>query len=639
MSAEFSQNWHAPTLNRAQSSADDSSMPGPAEHASTPYQRLAHQLKISGGGTVGAVIGVPIIMSGWTPGWFPLVWTALYLAQSGLFLLLIAYRPTPWIWQAWANTTGIMFSAISVAALIWGLEDPSAPWMVATISIAFIGFEAAILPYLDIPKWWTGSALVGVVMTIAACIVVGPLIVLGMVPLLASLILVAGRNKTLSNDLDQRLAEAEAMLGTDPLTELLNRRGLEAEFGRFEGKTVTLAMFDADRFKHINDTQGHGVGDQVLELFADHLRTTLPSDWTLARYGGDEFVAFAPGAVTLDERTVAPLQMSLSNRQGHVNFSFSAGVATGRLVNSGDRLLSEAGYALRQAKRDGQNVLCSTGSLQDRFERSKSITLLDQTDSPIVPVAQVIVNDKGVVGCELLARWQGPDGSLLSPAQFMDMLAENGLLGQLDDVMLEHAVVLAAQLEEGGLDIFVSANVAASHLLDVELPGRVSKLLDTHGVEPDRLMIEITESERLGKDRRWEAAVQGLHDLGIMLAIDDFGAGYSSVARLRHLPITHLKLDMALVQGASGPLGAIVRGVTQFCLESDIGVVAEGIETEADHQCMLDVGVDVFQGYLFGRPVRIEDLMRDLVGRSEREGNPAQIEPTLDPVVPAKNAA
>ncbi len=595
-------------------------MNSPRPALDTQRARLLNHARTSGGAVIAASIVIPVAVWGWTPNWFPIAWTVLYVCQSAFFISSLSRNPLPRRSQQWAIFTAALFCMVPVAVLVWGVDHPSAPWIGATISIGYIAFEVAALPYLNIPAWWTGTAMVGIAMTVMAAVAVHPLFGIALTPLVITMILVSGRNKTMSDDLDKRLTEAEAMLGTDPLTNLLNRRGLEAELNELDGQEVTIAIFDADRFKQINDSQGHGVGDQVLVAIANHLTSTLSSPWIIARHGGDEFIAVSPGLVELDEAAVMPLHMDRGKRHGQINFTISAGVASGRLSASGDRLLSEAGHALRQAKRDGSRLVPSTGELRERFERSVSITTLEQTTSPIIPVAQVIVDELGVVGCELLARWQLPDGTLLSPAQFMDMLTENGLLGQLDNVMLEHAVLTAARFAESNIDMFVSANIAASHLLDSELPGRVRQLLTTHNVSPSQLMIEVTESERLGKDRLWESAVHGLRDLGVMLAIDDFGAGYSSVARLRHLPITHLKLDMSMVQGEPGPLLEIVRGVTKFCQQSDIGVIAEGIETEAEHAAMREAGVDLCQGYLFGRPMRLDDLVRDVTGRT---ANPA----------------
>ncbi len=591
-------------------------MDAPVASADTPKARLIDQLKVSAGGILGATIVVPIVLTNWTPLWFALGWGAAYFTQSAIFVGVVSYFGERFDRLWWTICTSALFFSVIMAVFVWGRDHPSATWIAAMIGFAYIAFEVATLPYLKMSHWWLGVTVVSVGIALLAFATVHPAVGIASVPVLATMITVAGRNTRLRDDLDRQLVETEARLLTDPLTGLRNRRGFEAELATLDGQPATIAIFDADRFKLINDTQGHGVGDQVLRVIAGHLRSTLPDYWTIARHGGDEFVAVTAGDVDIDENVVAPLQMPLSERAGHVRVTLSAGLATGTLSGSGDRLLSEAGHALRYAKRECQQMVRSAGALRDRFERSVSITSVNGVDSPIVPVAQVIVDERGVVGCELLARWQTPDGSLIAPAHFMDMLIENGLHGQLDDLMLEHAVDVIAKLDEIGIDAFVSANVAASHLLDPELAARVKHLLESRDVAAERLMVEITESERLGADRRWEGAAKGLRDLGIMLAIDDFGAGYSSIARLQNLPITHLKLDRSLVTSGGGPLGEIVRGVTRFCRSSNIGVIAEGIETVEDHRTMSDADVSIYQGYLFGRPQRVSDFLRDVVERS-----------------------
>ena len=230
---------------------------------------------------------------------------------------------------------------------------------------------------------------------------------------------------------------------------------------------------------------------------------------------------------------------------------------------------------------------------------------------------QPIIGVEGVIGVEILARWQLEDGSLLEPAMFMDMLIENGFLGQLEEHMLEQAALLASRLERHGHGLVVSVNVAASHLLDSEIAARVGQLVKLHDVAPENLMIEVTESARLSEQSVWERSICRLCELGIRLAIDDFGAGYSSVARLAHLPFTDLKIDRTLVEGAAGPMGEIIKGVTRFCEASDIRVIAEGIETTDELEAVRSLGVTTFQGYLLGRPMRIEDFIRNLEGRTE----------------------
>lgn len=589
----------------------------PRSAATTPASRVLHELKLSGATLAAAAIVVPSVMSGWTPTWFALLWAALYLALGVAFYVAtgVSQDPVSRTWTAVASAA--FYAALNISVIVWGQDNATAPWAALTTTFVYLAVQVATLPYLNLEHSWIGPAIVGISGALMALTDMGPVVAFAVVPTLAMMMLLAQRNRNLRIDLDARLSEAETMLFTDPLTGLLNRRGLESSLGELGGETAIIAIFDADRFKLINDTQGHGVGDQALRLIAARLESCLGSAWTIARLGGDEFVAVSTEGAELNSDVTAPFAMPLTDRQGEVAFTISCGVATGVAATNGDRLLSEAGHALRHAKRVGQRVVYSRGKVQNRFDRSVAIGNLADAADRIVPVVQPILDGAGIAGCEMLARWQTDDGTLLEPAQFMDMVIENGLLARLDNEMLEHAVRLAAHLEHDlEADVYVSANIAASHLLDPGLIQTVGGLLDQHNVSAARLMIEITESERLSSDRRWEEGVTGLCELGVKLAIDDFGAGYSSVARLKNLPITHLKLDRSLVQGANGPLGEIIDGISRFCLASNIGVIAEGIETAEDQISMQAANVTSYQGYFFGRPTRVADFLRDLAERS-----------------------
>ena len=599
--------------------------------AETPRGRFLDQLKISVPGTfAGCLIG-PLTLQEWAPTSFVVWWAIVFAVQSLAFLGLVSWTGNRWIWSLWESTAGLLFGAIAVSVLVWGGGNPAAPWIAGGLLLAYISFELASVPYLPVPIWFGGSLLAAIPLLVMLFVTLGPVVAVGVSLAVMAMTFLAFENRDLRDGLTDSLKRTNEELLTDPLTGLCNRRGLQQELLELRGQVVTLAVFDADRFKHINDTQGHGVGDQALIALSNHLREELTDGWTVSRYGGDEFVAVAAGTHDLEATTADPVAVELIERDGSLNVSLSVGVASGILDDNGDRLKSEAGHALRHAKRAGTKIVRSEGAIRDRFERSLAITATDRTQLPVVPVVQPIVVDEGVVGAEILARWQLDDGTLLEPAMFMDMLIENGFLGQLDDDMLEHAVMLAARLESKGYDLVVSANIAASHLLDSEVPERVARLLKLHNVEPMNLMLEVTESVRLSEQRVWESSVFDLRDLGIRLAIDDFGAGYSSVARLSHLPFTDLKLDRTLVEGAAGPLGEIVKGVTRFCAESDITVIAEGVETMEELEAVRALGVTTLQGYLIGRPMRIEDFLRDLDARTESTGDVALVQPDALP--------
>ena len=589
--------------------------------AETPRERFLDQLKISGGGTLAGFLIVPAILGQWAPTSFVVGWAAVFAIQAIVFLGLVSWTGKVWIWSAWEATAGLLFGAVAVSVLVWGAETPSAPWIAGGLLLLYISFELSSVPYLPIPTWLAGSVLAAVPLLVMMFVATGPAVAIGIAVGLAVMTYLAAQNRHLRDDLTASLLLTNEELQTDSLTGLLNRRGLEERLGELRGQVVTLAVFDADRFKHINDTQGHGVGDQALIALAQHLRETLAGDWMVSRYGGDEFVAVVPGDRRIEPGVVEPITVDLPKRDASLNVSLSVGIAYGTLEDNGDRLKSEAGHALRHAKRTGTHVARSEGALQARFQRSLAITATDRTQIPVVPVVQPVIGVEGVIGVEILARWQLEDGSLLEPAMFMDMLIENGFLGQLEEHMLEQAALLASRLERHGHDLVVSVNVAASHLLDSEIATRVGQLVKLHDVAPENLMIEVTESARLSEQSVWERSICRLCELGIRLAIDDFGAGYSSVARLAHLPFTDLKIDRTLVEGAAGPMGEIIKGVTRFCEASDIRVIAEGIETTTELEAVRSLGVTTFQGYLLGRPMRIEDFIRNLEGRTELGGD------------------
>lgn len=230
-----------------------------------------------------------------------------------------------------------------------------------------------------------------------------------------------------------------------------------------------------------------------------------------------------------------------------------------------------------------------------------------------VPVAQTIRSEDRIIGCELLIRWQRPDGELLLPAQFLRLATEAGLLTTINDLMLDHAVRFAARFNNRPNAPFVSVNISAPHLGEAGFVDSIVELLDQYRVPPERLMIEITETEQIAGYDRWESAAAELRAHGVSLAIDDFGTGYSSIERLQYLPISHLKFDRSLVRSVSGPFGEIAIGVARFAEAVNIGIIAEGIETLDELDSMRAFGVSQFQGYFFHRPEPLDAVERLII--------------------------
>ena len=323
-----------------------------ASRAWTPEagrERVFEQLRPLSGSIVSSSIAVPLILVAWSPLWFVLVWLIAYVGHMVLFMVLLTWRPDRWIVEGWAATTAAVMALVSVSVLVWGRSSDSANWIAATITIAFISFEVATLPYVRVARWYYGTLIAGSVLVVMAWVTEGPLITLASVVLLASMLGVGQKNFTRQTELDDRLAEVEAMVRVDPLTGILNRRGLERELCDLEGESLTLAILDADGFKHINDTHGYSAGDASLVALARHLEKQLPG-WTIGRYGGDEFVAFVAGDRALPASLGNPLRVSLGLASGSLLLSMTVGSVTGIAAGAGDRLLSEAGHALRYAK-------------------------------------------------------------------------------------------------------------------------------------------------------------------------------------------------------------------------------------------------------------------------------------------------
>lgn len=561
-------------------------------------------------GLVPAVIALPMILRVWAPSWFVLSWFCTYVTISLFFISSAHRKSTVWLEQAWSITISLMFCAFPISAVIWSgrAEDM---WASILVCVVFIAFEMSTLPFLHIAEWRIGVLLVGLATTVCGMLTLNPVVMFMFAPLVLTMVHATDRVRALKDELVQNLAMAQQTIRHDPLTKLLNRRGLTQTLDGLEGEDITLALIDIDRFKFVNDTQGHQIGDQMLVALADELQSRLGDAFRIARVGGDEFVAVAPGHVDVDPSLTEPIVVTANvhGRNVELDCAFSIGVTSGVNVASAHRLLSEAGYAMRQAKRTGASLSLYADEVEDRLDRTLQIAAIasgDYESGRFVPVAQAIVTDDKIAGCELLIRWQQPDGKLILPAHFLSLAADAGLMPIVNDLMLDNAVRFAARFNNRPNAPFVSVNISAPHLGAANFCARVEALLAEYRVRPERLMIEITESEQLGNYGTWESAATELRSLGVLLAVDDFGSGYSSIERLHQLPITHMKFDRSLVQVVSGPFGEIVRGVARFAKAVNISIIAEGIETLDELESMRAFNISAFQGFYFHKPEALD---------------------------------
>jgi diguanylate cyclase (GGDEF)-like protein/PAS domain S-box-containing protein len=407
----------------------------------------------------------------------------------------------------------------------------------------------------------------------------------------------------------------------DPLTGLPNRDffadRLELALARAHRGAAWPAVLiaDLDQFKLINDSLGHQAGDELLRGVAPRLAQAMRATDTVARFGGDEFVVLCDGiesedeALALAKRLAAVLGEPLRVGGGPVYVSASFGVAFAGPASDGDSLLRDADAALYRAKAGGRGR-CELFDVPMRAEVTARLVLetglrgalaageLSMHYQPIVEL-----QSGRPIGYEALMRWTHPGLGSVSPAEFIPVAEDSGLIVPLGRWALREACAFAASLGPDGPPVGV--NLSPRQLAYPGIVDDVVAALAHAGVPADRLLLELTESAFLEESESPLPALERLKRLGIRLALDDFGTGYSSLAYLQRFPLDSLKIDRAFVAEMTedGRAAALVQAVVTMARSLDLTVVPEGIETEAQRQALLALGCRYGQGFLFGRPL------------------------------------
>ena len=406
---------------------------------------------------------------------------------------------------------------------------------------------------------------------------------------------------------------------TDDLTGLANRRLLLRRLDTAladGGPAHALVLLDLDRFKEVNDTLGHPVGDELLRRIGPRLaRTTRPGE-TVARLGGDEFAVLLPGvggeqeALRAARRVLAGLLGAFVIDGLELFVSASAGVALAPEHGTDSAtLLRKADVAMYQSKRTrGGPTLYRVGTDPNSRTRLEAATALRRAIGEGQLVChyqpQVDVATGVPLGVEALARWDDPRRGLLPPGEFLELAENAGLMGQLSDAVLRLALADCRRWRDGLDHLRVAVNLAGSSLQDGRLPERVAAALGAAALPAAALTLEITDGGPLdtGEARRTLAA---LHEMGVRVALDDYGAGPSELSVLRDLPIDQLKLDGGLVGSVVGDRRgrAIVRHTVLLAHALTIEVVAEGVEDAATLRALDEIGCDYAQGYHIAAPL------------------------------------
>ncbi len=471
------------------------------------------------------------------------------------------------------------------------------------------------------------------------------------VALAAATLAVVGIRLTLSvRGLRSLTQERQHQSVTDHLTGLGNRRFL---FGVLDGffaahadssvrqRRMAFLYIDLNRFKEINDSFGHPAGDELLRQLGERFRAPLRPTDALVRLGGDEFAAIlmdadADDATTIAKRLHASLDEPFALDSVSVRIGASIGIATAPAdATDGDGLVACADVAMYRAKIRGeafalyQQDFDDAGSLLRMAEELRHAVADGDLALHFQP--QLDLQTGETLGVEALLRWPHPRLGVVAPLKFLPLAEQAGLMRGLTHWVLDQALAQCAAWRGGG-ELTVSVNISATNLIDAEFAGSVRDLLDRHALPADALVLEITETSLIAEFDRARIAVDELNDIGVVVSIDDFGTGFTSLAYLSELTVGELKLDRTfisrLANDGKGRDVQLVRSTIDLGHALGMRVVAEGIEDQATLDLLRGLGCDVAQGYFVGRPAPVETLQLGAGGLSRRrQGVPASDSP------------
>ncbi|MCC7225055.1 MAG: EAL domain-containing protein [Burkholderiaceae bacterium] len=421
----------------------------------------------------------------------------------------------------------------------------------------------------------------------------------------------------------------------DPLTQLPNRRLLMDRLGHAliasnrNREYGALMILDLDHFKSLNDTQGHDVGDRLLVAVSQRLAASLRQEDTVARMGGDEYVVMMEGLGQSERSAATQAEVVAEKIRYALNLPYILGdretehfstTSIGLTLFCGqddppEVLLKQADVALYQAKGAGRNAVrffspAMQAAIESRAALEGALRQgLDKGEFQLYYQPQVDQAGR-LIGAEALIRWLSPKQGLVSPAQFIPLAEETGLILQLGQWVLNTACaqIKVWQDDPCARDLELAVNVSARQFHQTDFVEQVRHSLLSTGATPSRLKLELTESVVLDDIETVILRMRQLDSLGVRFSLDDFGTGYSSLTYLKRLPLDQIKIDQSFVRDIPGDLNdaAIVRAILAMSLSLGLRVIAEGVETEAQRDFLFDNGCQAFQGYLFGRPMPIE---------------------------------
>lgn len=532
---------------------------------------------------------------------------AMAESKDAALLLQSLSRAPDGEWRAWLDGGGRRIAAVG--------DRQARDWPAFALQQAVV-HGGEIVGHIEVHRTWRG-ALVSAIAVALAC---------GTGGLLYWQLRLAGSMGAL------RRAEGRwrAVTTHDVLTGLLNREGLRRQLKgileRHQGgrRRVAVLVLDVDRFRHVNESYGTHAGDELLRSVAARMREVTRNEDLLARLGGDQFAVCIGGisggavAAAMARNLLRAFEQACAFSGHAAVVTPSIGVAVAGPEDDGDALVGHAEAAMRTAKQSGGGLYRLYDAAMDPqsaqwLEREQQMRRALREDEFFLQY-QPIVDGEGrhVVAVEALMRWRDPQLGIVAPSSFIPVLEQTGLIVPAGRWALQEACRQAAQWAvPGAPPLMLSVNVSPRQFAEPDFLDMLRDAVTRAGLEPSRLQVEVTEGLLLDPSVNTLAKLDALHALGVRVAIDDFGVGYSSLAYLRQFRLHALKFDRLFVQGLGGDdpqPAAIVQAIVALGHSLGLAVTAEGVETQAQFEVLRQLGCDRLQGWLFGQPCEASDI-------------------------------
>lgn len=436
-----------------------------------------------------------------------------------------------------------------------------------------------------------------------------------------------------AEDRARYLANYDVLTGLPNRILMHDRVNQSVAQARHARERIALMHIDVDRFKVVNETLGHYVGDTLLKSAADRIKACARDTSTLARVGGDEFSILIPDANSLHSlsaiaaRVLEEMSRPFAGPTQDVFVSASVGISLfPDDAKSPDELTKHAEAAMYSAKKLGRNnyqffTQALNEEVHERMVLEAGLRLaLQRNEMYLVYQPKIDLETRAIVGAEALLRWAHPTLGLIAPARFIPVAEESGMVGQIGEWVLRTACAQIGQWQEMGMYPQIAINVSALQFQQYDLSQLVRTVISDVQISPESLEIELTESAVMHDAESSVVTLERLKQLGVRISIDDFGTGYSSLSYLKRLPLDLLKIDQSFVRDISSDANdaAIVRAIITLARSLGMKVTAEGVETEAQLAFLNAYGCQYAQGYLFGQPMSVGELTGRLGQNNKR---------------------